>query len=52
MTDAGYVFDEVAVTHHFRPSGKSEFFNIARLLRVVCDYSKLWIRLVLLKKDD
>lgn len=50
MTDAGYVFDEVAVTHHFRPSGKSEFFNLARILRVVIDLIKLWWKIQVKKK--
>jgi glycosyltransferase involved in cell wall biosynthesis len=45
-------FAEVPVTHFFRASGKSEFFNFARLIRVARDYAKLWFRLVVFKKED
>ena len=48
----GARFAEAPVTHYFRSSGKSEFFNFKRLLRVARDYSKLWVRLVVLKKED
>lgn len=48
----GVRFAEVPVTHFFRTSGKSEFFNFKRLLRVARDFTSLWIRLVLLKKED
>lgn len=52
MARRGVRFAEVPVTHFFRSTGKSEFFNFIRLFRVARDYSKLWIRLVLLKKED
>ncbi|MBN1559545.1 glycosyltransferase family 2 protein [candidate division KSB1 bacterium] len=48
----GVRFAEVPVTHYYRSSGKSEFFNFKRLLRVARDYTKLWFRLVILKKKD
>ena len=48
----GVRFAEAPVTHYFRSSGKSEFFNFKRLLRVAWDFSKLWLRLVVLKKED
>ncbi len=50
MTDAGYVFDEVAVTHHFRPSGKSEFFNLGRIIRVGIDMIRLWWKIQVKKQ--
>mgnify|MGYP006277753763 CR=1 FL=1 len=48
----GAQFAEVPVTHFFRTSGKSEFFNFKRLLRVARDFSALWFRLVVLKRKD
>lgn len=48
----GARFSEAGVTHYFRSSGKSEFFNFKRLLRVARDFSRLWLRLVVLKKED
>lgn len=48
----GVRFAEVPVTHFFRASGKSEFFNFRRLVRVARDFSSLWFRLVVLKKKD
>ncbi len=50
MTDAGYVFDEVGVTHHFRPSGKSQFFNFKRIFRVGVDMMKLWWKIQIKKQ--
>ncbi len=48
----GARFAEAPVTHYFRSSGKSEFFNFRRLARVARDFSKLWFRLIVLKKED
>jgi len=50
ITDAGYVFAEVPVTHHFRPSGKSEFFGLSRIFRVGIDMIKLWWRIEVKKQ--
>lgn len=52
LTKSGARFTEVPVCHYFRASGKSQFFNFARLLRVARDYSRLWFRLVVQKKED
>lgn len=49
LTDAGCTFAEVPVHHYFRASGKSEFFNFARLLRVAQDLVKLWWQLEVMK---
>lgn len=51
ITDAGYVFDEVPVTHHFRPSGKSEFFNFRRVFKVGIDMIKLWWKIQVKKQN-
>jgi len=50
ITDAGYAFAEVPVTHHFRPSGKSEFFNIVRVFNVGIDMIKLWWKIEVKKQ--
>ena len=50
MHDVGAVFAEVPVSHFFRASGKSEFFNFGRVFHVGKDLIKLWWRLVFLKK--
>ncbi|MBN1481263.1 glycosyltransferase family 2 protein [candidate division KSB1 bacterium] len=52
LSRKGARFVEVPVTHYFRASGKSEFFNLKRLLRVARDYTKLWFRLVIFRKED
>ncbi len=52
LARSGARFVEVPVTHYFRVSGKSEFFNFKRLVRVARDFSSLWFRLVVLKKED
>jgi len=46
FTYAGYVFEEVPVYHYHRVFGMSQFFNWRRLLRVVRDLSRMWIKLV------
>ncbi len=48
--DAGFKFAEVPVHHFHRVYGRSQFFNVRRLLRVVKDITKLWIKLVWHKK--
>jgi len=48
--DAGFKFAEVPVSHYFRASGKSEFFNFKRIFKVGKDLIKLWWKLVV-KKD-
>ena len=49
--DAGFKFTEVPVHHFHRVYGRSQFFNVRRLLRVVKDITKLWIKLVWHKKS-
>lgn len=50
--DAGYRFAEVPVTHFHRASGKSTFFQPARVLRVGIDLIRLWWRLVVLQEQQ
>ncbi len=50
--DAGFKFTEVPVHHFHRVYGRSQFFNVRRLLRVVKDITKLWIKLVWHKKKQ
>lgn len=50
ITEAGYTFAEVPVTHHFRPSGKSEFFNFVRIFNVGIDMIKLWWKIEVKKQ--
>lgn len=51
VAQKGYRFAEVPVSHYFRASGKSEFFNFKRLFRVARDFTMLWLRLVVFKKE-
>ncbi len=46
MQDAGFVFREVPVHHHFRQYGRSQFFNFRRLLRVLRHLILLYWKLV------
>ena len=48
--DAGYVFAEAPVQHYPRSYGKSQFFNIRRLLRVAGQLAVLWWKLVIRKE--
>ena len=52
FTDAGFVFAEVPVHHFHRVYGKSQIFNVRRLIRVVRDVTRLWIDLVWRKQID
>jgi glycosyltransferase involved in cell wall biosynthesis len=51
FTDAGFVFEEVPVHHFHRVYGISQFFNWRRLIRVVRDLTRLWIKLVWRKEE-
>ncbi|MBN1541614.1 glycosyltransferase family 2 protein, partial [candidate division KSB1 bacterium] len=51
LAHSGVRFSEVPVSHYFRASGKSQFFNFRRLFRVAIDYSALWFKLVVLKRE-
>ncbi len=46
FTDAGFRFVEVPVHHYHRVYGRSQFFNVARLARVVGEIARMWWKLV------
>ena len=48
--DLGYRFKEVPVHHFHRAHGKSQFFNVRRLLRTAFQLAALWWELVVEKK--
>lgn len=50
FTDAGAVFVEVPVHHYFRVSGRSQFFNVRRVLRVIAGIAEMYVRLVVRKE--
>lgn len=52
ISDAGFRFAEVPVTHFHRASGKSTFFRPTRIFRVGADLIRLWWRLVVLKEQQ
>jgi glycosyltransferase involved in cell wall biosynthesis len=45
LTMAGARFEEAPVSHHFRASGRSQFFRPARLTRVAIGILRLWFEL-------
>ena len=46
IQDAGFAIAEVPVHHYHRAYGKSQFFNVRRLVRTAIDVGKLWLALV------
>ncbi len=46
VTDAGFRIAEVPVHHYHRAYGKSQFFNVRRIVRTGIDVLKLWHELV------
>lgn len=50
LTKRGYSFVEVPVHHYYRVSGKSEFFNFARIFRVAKNLVKLWYKIQIKKR--
>lgn len=50
LHDVGACFAEVPVSHFFRASGKSQFFNFRRIFRVGIDLIMLWWCLVFLSQ--
>jgi glycosyltransferase involved in cell wall biosynthesis len=51
ITDAGFVISEVPVHHYHRAYGRSQFFNFKRLARTAVDVARIWVRLVLVRRD-
>ncbi len=50
IQDFGYKFQDVGVTHYWRTSGKSAFFNVERVRKVVMGLLVLWYKLVIQKE--
>ncbi len=50
ISDFGFKFQEVPVNHYWRTSGKSQFFNIKRVSKVVFGLLILWYKLVIKKE--
>ena len=48
--DAGARFVEVPVHHYPRRHGRSQFFQVKRVFRTLCDLALLWLRLVVLRR--
>jgi len=49
LQDAGCRFEEVPVHHYHRAFGKSQFFNISRLVKTLVQLGALWLELVIRK---
>src|SRR5579884_501382 len=50
ISDFGFKLQEVPVHHFWRTSGKSQFFNIRRVSKVVLGLLALWYKLVIQKE--
>ncbi len=50
ISDFGFRFKEAPVPHYWRTSGKSQFFNLKRISRVVLGLLFLWYKLVIKKE--
>jgi glycosyltransferase involved in cell wall biosynthesis len=50
IQDAGFRIAEVPVHHYHRSHGRSQFFNVRRLVRTAIDVGTLWVRLVILRQ--
>lgn len=52
LESSRFKFREVPVHHYFRTHGKSQFFNFRRVFAVGVGLIKLWVELVLFRKED
>jgi len=50
VQDHGFRIAEVPVRHYHRTYGKSQFFNVRRVLRTLQDLVRLWLELVVRKE--
>lgn len=50
ISDYGFIFQEVPVTHYWRTSGQSQFFNFRRVSKVVFGLLGIWYKLVFKKE--
>ena len=52
VQDAGFRIAQVPVHHYHRAFGRSQFFNVRRLVRTAIDVGRLWVELVLLRRGN
>jgi glycosyltransferase involved in cell wall biosynthesis len=50
IQDAGFRIVEVPVHHYHRAFGRSQFFNVRRVVRTAADVMRLWFALVVLRQ--
>jgi hypothetical protein len=50
VQDHGFVISQVPVHHYHRTYGKSQFFNVRRVVRTLWDLTLLWRELVVRKE--
>ena len=50
IQDAGFRIAEMPVHHYHRAHGRSQFFNVRRLVRTALDVGRLWVDLVLVRR--
>lgn len=50
ISDYGFKFQDVGITHYWRTSGKSQFFNFKRTTEVIFGLFILWYKLVIRKE--
>jgi glycosyltransferase involved in cell wall biosynthesis len=51
LQDAGATFVEVGVHHYPRQFGQSQFFKVSHVVRTLWDLVRLWIEIVILRRD-
>jgi hypothetical protein len=49
VQDHGFRIQQVPVHHYHRAYGKSQFFNVSRVVRTLLDLSRMWLDLVVRK---
>jgi glycosyltransferase involved in cell wall biosynthesis len=50
ITDGGFTIIEVPVHHYHRAFGRSQFFNVRRIVKTAFDVGRLWLALVILRR--
>jgi len=50
IQDAGFTIAEAPVHHYHRAYGRSQFFNVRRIVQTGVDVMKLWFRLVVVRE--
>lgn len=52
VQQAGFRIVEVPVHHYHRTHGRSQFFNVRRLFWTAVDVARLWVQLVVLRRQN